>query len=723
MSNIKVSVIIPVYNMGIYMTECLDSVIEQTLKEIEIICINDGSTDNSQDILQNYCKKDNRIKVIQQENQGAAVARNQGIKISQGEFICFMDPDDWYPENDILEYLYNKAKENNVLICGGSFSEYLPDGGIITQFNGDKKKYQFKNEELIFYKYYQFDYGYHRFIYSREMIIKNRITFPLYSRFQDPPFFVKAMITAKKFYAVPKITYAYRVGSGFQKVVWTEKKLLDLISGVADNLRMSRIYYYHELHQLNVKRIVEIYKQWYIDILPQSSIELVEALINCHAQIDKMLLNERQIENQDYLIMRKIFHAAGYFQYDSILEEKLKNLKEEPKIDIQLLEQKKYKADSAIKVSIIVPVYNVELYLQECLETLIDQTLLEIEIICVDDGSTDDSLKILKDFQKLDNRIVVIEKKNGGLSSARNAGLSVARGEYVCFLDSDDYLEQKALLELYNLCRKERLDILYFDAVPLFESEEGAIRHQYYQSYYERKEDYSKVVKGYELYNLLEQNGDFRSSACLQIARTKFLRDNNLQFYEGIVHEDNLYTIQSMILANRVCHIPIPYYHRRLREESIMTVKKGARNVYGYFVTIQQLINFKQKNLLDNKTINSLNRRIKLIENLIFDIYIEADDKNMDCYLKIDEKPMFDIMVNNSYEYMMNNYIKKRDFDIIVNYYKDIEYQFHCMKNSTAFKIGRSITYIPRKIRTIVRVYREEGIKGIILVCQYKLKR
>ena len=129
----KVSVIIPVYNVEEYLRECLDSIINQTLKDLEIICINDGSTDNSLEILKEYASKDNRIKIIDKKNEGVAQARNKGIKSAKGGFVCFVDPDDIYPSNDILESLYTGAIEHNVNICGGEFSDYNNATKEITQ--------------------------------------------------------------------------------------------------------------------------------------------------------------------------------------------------------------------------------------------------------------------------------------------------------------------------------------------------------------------------------------------------------------------------------------------------------------------------------------------------------------------------------------------------------------------------------------------------------------
>lgn len=116
------------------------------------------------------------------------------------------------------------------------------------------------------------------------------------------------------------------------------------------------------------------------------------------------------------------------------------------------------------KFSIIIPVYNVQNYLSKCLDSVIGQTMLDIEIICVDDGSKDESAVILEKYAQIDDRIKIIKKENGGLSSARNAGLKTAQGEYICFLDSDDYFESNLCERIYREVLEHRPDIIVFGA-------------------------------------------------------------------------------------------------------------------------------------------------------------------------------------------------------------------------------------------------------------------
>lgn len=286
---IKISVIIPVYNMEKYLQECLDTVLFQTMAEIEVICINDGSQDSSEEIIRKNMEKDSRIKLITQENHGVAYARNAGIRSASGEFVIFMDPDDWYPDDDVLECLYQKAKEEEVLICGGSFSE-LGRNGLKTEYSGKNKKFAFEEDGIVNYRDYQFDYGYHRFIYQLDFLRNNDIYFPLYPRYQDPPFFVKAMICAGKFYAMKKITYRYRVGH--QNVNWTEKKLAGLLKGLRDNLKMSGEAGLKELHKITLERLGKQYLGMCAEILKETYPELMHLLFEINSYINWELISD-----------------------------------------------------------------------------------------------------------------------------------------------------------------------------------------------------------------------------------------------------------------------------------------------------------------------------------------------------------------------------------------------------------------------------------------------
>ncbi|MBQ6888487.1 MAG: glycosyltransferase family 2 protein [Lachnospiraceae bacterium] len=256
---VKVSVIIPVYNMQEYMGECINSVRRQSLHEIEIICIDDGSRDNSYDILKENAKEDKRIKIIRQQNQGVAAARNLGIREAVGKYILFMDADDMYPNERVIELLFSTAEEKQVVIAGGQFSDIDISGQINTAYSGLLQGYIFEKSGLISYQDYQFDYGYHRFLYNREFLLKNNIFFPEYVRYQDPPFMVKAMTMAEYFYALKEVSYCYRMD--YKVIEWNEKRVCGLLRGLRDNLQWAGKYNLCKLYELTMMRLVNEYRK------------------------------------------------------------------------------------------------------------------------------------------------------------------------------------------------------------------------------------------------------------------------------------------------------------------------------------------------------------------------------------------------------------------------------------------------------------------------------
>lgn len=251
--NILVSVIIPVYNVERWIRESLDSVCEQALQDIEIICVNDGSPDRSLEILKEYATRDDRIVIIDKENEGVGAARNDGIRAARGEYVAFMDPDDKYPDPDTLKLLYDAAKEHDVLVAGGYF-------GCINEKGERIKKSRcyygvdFTCSGLMQYQDFQCDYQFQAYIFQRDFLLHNELFFPTYSRFQDPPFFVHVMTVAGKFFAVNKVTYLYR--PGMIKSSYKFEKAFDLLCGITDNLELSKTMGYSTLHYISAMRLL-----------------------------------------------------------------------------------------------------------------------------------------------------------------------------------------------------------------------------------------------------------------------------------------------------------------------------------------------------------------------------------------------------------------------------------------------------------------------------------
>ncbi len=220
---IKVSVIVPVYNVEEYLEQCLESLLNQTLKDIEIICINDGSTDNSLDILNQYVKKDSRIKVINKQNEGQGIARNLGIDIAQGEFIGFVDPDDWV-ELEMYEKMYCQAKtlESHIVIC--DYNKYFEQTGkfvtphIFREAVSLTKSKSLKvpseqniNKEIIDKTVLVSPaYAWHS-IYDSSLLKDNNIKFSTMRCYEDVLFELKSHVLAKNISYINKAFYYYRI--------------------------------------------------------------------------------------------------------------------------------------------------------------------------------------------------------------------------------------------------------------------------------------------------------------------------------------------------------------------------------------------------------------------------------------------------------------------------------------------------------------------------------
>lgn len=694
-----ISVIIPVYNAEKYLQQCLDSVIKQTLANIEIICIDDGSIDRSRDILEKNTQIDNRIRVIHQENQGAGPSRNAGINAAKGQYIAFMDADDCYLDDDTLELLFEAAKKNSAPICGGSLFQ-LERGKIKPAIIGNVS-YCFNGEGWVEYKDFQQDYYYQRFIFERDMLCTNNIFFPNYRRYQDPPFFVKAMIVAGRFYAIPKPVYVYRVDAAHVK--WTEQKVVDLFKGLTDELRLTSDAGLAELHfQVAHKGLnSEFYHRILEGQLNKGSEPTRKQFENFCNTINEDLIGSRKnslnFRYAQVMSQAEIVPSTGVHQSRRVLENE------------SILE------DESLKVSIIIPVYNVEQYLAQCLESVIQQTYSNLEIICVNDGSTDRSLEIVERYLEKDNRISVISQKNGGLSAARNTGIQKATGDYIQFLDSDDLLESNAIAQLVNTARKNKLDILLFDADSFFESTDVAKQKYHYKEYYHRRYIYPDVCTGIELLSLMRYNKEYRSSACLLFINRQWLQKKEITFRNGILHEDNLFTFTCLLNAEKSSHIGVRGYLRRVRNNSIMTKPQTISNARGFFECYIGMMDILSHHKISREDYPE-------VESIVFEMWNSAKK----VYENLCNQNYFDSPIIDSFDHVMLVDLQKANVkkavtqttaavaekpvfnNVSENYSID---EATLIRASWSYRIGRFITFIPRKIRGGIRCYQEHGMR------------
>lgn len=313
-----------------------------------------------------------------------------------------------------------------------------------------------------------------------------------------------------------------------------------------------------------------------------------------------------------------------------------------------------------VKVSAIVPVYNTEKFLEKCIRSIMSQTLKEIEIICINDGSTDNSLEILKKLQKEDNRIIIIDKKNEGVSKARNIGIERARGEFLSFIDSDDWIEK----EYYEICYKELIrtnsDIIITD----FFSEKFNGTELVYKKDIVGMENIKKIeyIEAIILVNVV-------GALWNKIIRKKILEKNNIRFQEGLmVGEDIYFLIQISNVADKIIKLNKAFLHYVQHDNNTIKIKKieymynfyevysrltkelfgkisERKIITGYIVIVSGIV-LKNKKILEEKNeyylkdyLNKiLQVKLKLIKSIKLKVFIEI--------LKIvNKKEMFRVLL------------------------------------------------------------------------------
>ncbi len=238
------------------------------------------------------------------------------------------------------------------------------------------------------------------------------------------------------------------------------------------------------------------------------------------------------------------------------------------------------------KVSVIVPIYNVEKYLEKCINSLLSQTLEDIQIILVNDGSKDNSGNIAKECEKNNkNRIIYVEKENGGLSDARNYGLKYATGDFIAFLDSDDYIEKNAYEEMYNKAIEENADYVECDFIWEFPNK-------------------IRVDKQYPYKNKKEMLSFVRVVAWNKLIKRQLITDNNLEFPKGLRYEDVEFTYKLIPFINKFAYVDKPFIHYVQREGSIANVQN--ERTAEIFTVLDNVIEFYKKNNIYEEYRNEL---------------------------------------------------------------------------------------------------------------------
>ena len=512
MNNELISIIVPIYNTEKYLHQCLDSILNQTYTNFEVLLVNDGSTDSSGMICQEYVGRDSRFRYFEKDNGGVASARNLGLERSGGAYITFIDSDDWIEPN-YLEVLYTALKESNTDVAISTYKRFAQDGVFYL------RSYSREDDEFlnigtrsrdsfleILPRLGELDHSFYSIsskLIKRE-IIGNLLFDEQISYAEDLNFFFHLYLGVESVVYVRDYTYIYRTHDASTSQNVTELKALQELG---------------------------IYKRMF-------------------QQIDRMGLPTfhyfKRIENV------VAYRISGFPSSKAIKEYEL--------FVSEIRERVTYPQPL---ISLIVPIYNVENYLWSCLDSIAKQTYSNIEVLLVNDGSPDGSGVICQEFVASDSRFRYIKKANGGLSDARNVGIARAQGEFLSFVDSDDWIEPTYVEDLYRAALFNDAEVVVSN-YKKFDVKDNCYWIHVFDDYYETHYSGEELIQ--QLPALERKDFSFTTSWGILFAHRLF---DAISFPKGKTIEDTRTNYRLFAESRRLTYIHKALYNYRVGVDSI----------------------------------------------------------------------------------------------------------------------------------------------------------
>ena len=661
--NPKVSIVVPVYNVEKYLAACLESLITQTLKDIEILVINDGSTDSSLAIAQKFADTDSRIRIIDKQNEGYGKSMNRGFSEARGQYIGIVESDDCARAN-MFERLYEQANAHDADVVRSNYYTMAQNGtrfSVIDVLTLARAPYYKAIDTIDYPATILGSPAIWTGIYKRDFIREKNISFleTPGASYQDTGFILKVLFAAERLVLMREAFLNYRIDNEGSSVKSGAKvfcvsdeyasaeaflKGLGSRSEAFTQILQAKKY---ETYLWNYNRLDESLRPGFLELMTKEFSEakekgwLDESLFS---RVEWQELNE-VIDSPECVLKKNLavcapaldmrehertLKANGQLSALALIKSRVKSLlrndggfvvmggedgfaqaagvsghtsASSDQANPASSDQAKPAAGASVfesilseqpLVSIVVPVYNTAAYLPTMLDSLLNQTYENLEIICVNDGSTDESLDVLEKYEAKDARIHIIDKPNEGAGCTRNAGLNAVSGAYMCFADSDDFLEPCAIERTLCAAKKNNADVVVF-GLDQFNNEKDeftparwAVEPTHIPA--------GKVFRASEINHIYKYCIGFTVN---KLYNTTFLKSLNLSFPKIGAHEDMPFTYIALSAANRVYFLDETLYHyRREREGSLSDT---TNNHYRYM--IDALICFreglKERGLMD----------------------------------------------------------------------------------------------------------------------------
>ncbi len=583
-----ISVILPVMYKAKYLKDQIFSFINQSFNDLEVIISISSLSDLDEGVkqdLQNLLKSNKNIKLLEGVDSFQD-AVNESISISSGKYILIVDSNVRFFDN-AFEELNEAIQEGDpdIVIFGGVDTRHQSSVDIenisflkTNQNISNNLMDPAANSIAIFE---MADTLLSSKLFKKSLIQENSLTFNNGVPHLNDVFYWEALVLSDHIKVMDKCLFYLDPNSIYVEI---NKKYDPIVS--IDILKTYK-------HWLIEKGIFQKYEKGYARLALSRIKNFIHSSKN---EFDRYkildYLSEGWFESFDL-----IGHAQNWYEndtayFDSLhLQSAIRQWKKTRELNSVNSPKLICQRDQDLKpdVSIVIPCFNTAEYVSKTIASALNQTHHNIEIICIDDGSSDNTLEVLEKEAAKDNRIVVLSQNNTGPSRARNNGIKISTGKFVLFLDSDDLLIPETVSELLEKAMAEELDMLFFDADSFYDNEDLQDSHFAFLNSYHRYGDYGSVYNGASLLATFLMNNEYLTSPCMYLISNELLKNKEILFHEGIIHEDNGFSFACILNAKRTSHLPKSYYRRRVRSGSIMTSKKTFTNAYGLFACAKDM--------------------------------------------------------------------------------------------------------------------------------------
>lgn len=626
----KISILVPCCNVEKYIRECLDSIKNQTFSNLEIICIDDGSTDSTGSIIDEYVAADERFKVIHKPNSGYGDSMNKGLDICTGDYIGIVESDDWI-EAEMFETLLDTAKKHNLDLVRCCWFE-----GPTGTEREEQQDWVKKNvvccpfdDESIFLQQPSIWVS----LYRRDLLESGRkvrfLPTPGAS-YQDTSFAFKAYTKSKRFMMIDKALHHYRVNpnssvSSSGKVYCIIDEWEEMKRWVCEDSSMRKRFSRSPLLPMICKGGVE----WNYNRLSHTVLKLL--FLRRASRFFRSATEEGVFGLHSFAksrggkVISKVMTAPLDYHYDQIMTQLniLSNYDDCSKTSGNNQQQD--------LISIVVPCYNTSKYIYSSLMSIVQQSYRNIEIICVDDCSTDDTETLVRHIMRRDKRISWYSTcTNSGLSASRNLGLEHCNGKYVLFVDGDDCLMPGAVARLHE-AMEDGDDIVAGSAIVNYEGggkSYGDLVGSDKRYYTIKRECRIDALKD------IDKAVQIHVSAWGKLWRLSVIKDNHISFPEGLLYEDACFYWKYLLVAPKLHVIKEPVYlYQRHKVGSIMsnTFDKRPGLAIQHVLILDNIYRFIRENHFEEEGVAILSR---LYEPFFWFAYNNSPKSDLDALYK-----------------------------------------------------------------------------------------